>query len=60
VVRAEIWSVLAALKAEGESILLIDKHLSVVLRLADRAAVIEKPFGVDRHRRRTCRGAANS
>jgi branched-chain amino acid transport system ATP-binding protein len=42
VIRAEIWSVLAALKGEGESILLIDKHLSAVLRLADRAVVIEK------------------
>ncbi len=42
VIRAEIWSVLATLKAEGESILLIDKNLSAVLRLADRAVVIEK------------------
>jgi branched-chain amino acid transport system ATP-binding protein len=42
VIRAEIWSVLAALKADGESILLIDKNLSAVLRLADRAVVIEK------------------
>jgi branched-chain amino acid transport system ATP-binding protein len=42
VIRAEIWTVLAALKAEGEAILLIDKNLSAVLRLADRAVVIEK------------------
>jgi branched-chain amino acid transport system ATP-binding protein len=42
VIRAEIWAVLAALKAEGESILLIDKNLSAVLRLADRGVVIEK------------------
>ena len=42
VIRAEIWAVLAALKAEGQSILLIDKNLSAVLRLADRAVVIEK------------------
>ena len=41
-VRAEIWSVLAKLKAEGQAILLIDKNLSAVLRLADRHAVIEK------------------
>jgi branched-chain amino acid transport system ATP-binding protein len=41
-VRAEIWTALAALKAEGESILLIDKNLSAVLRLADRVVVIEK------------------
>ena len=42
VVRAEIWSVLASLKAEGQSILLIDKNLAAVLRLADRAVVVEK------------------
>jgi branched-chain amino acid transport system ATP-binding protein len=41
-IRAEIWSVLAKLKAEGQSILLIDKNLGAVLRLADRHAVIEK------------------
>ena len=42
VVRAEIWSVLASLKAEGQSILLIDKNLAAVLRLADRHVVIER------------------
>jgi branched-chain amino acid transport system ATP-binding protein len=42
VIRAEIWAVLATLKADGQSILLIDKNLSAVLRLADRAVVIEK------------------
>src|SRR3954463_3216142 len=42
VIRAGIWAVLAALKAAGQSILLIDKNLSAVLRLADRAVVIEK------------------
>ncbi|WP_424135857.1 ABC transporter ATP-binding protein [Roseomonas chloroacetimidivorans] len=42
VIRAEIWSVLAALKEEGQSILLIDKNLSAVLRLADRNVIIEK------------------
>jgi branched-chain amino acid transport system ATP-binding protein len=41
-IRAEIWSVLAKLKAEGQAILLIDKNLSAVLRLADRHSVIEK------------------
>lgn len=41
-IRAEIWSVLAKLKAEGQAILLIDKNLSAVLRLADRHTVIEK------------------
>jgi branched-chain amino acid transport system ATP-binding protein len=42
VIRAEIWVVLAALKSEGQSILVIDKNLSAVLRLADRIVVLEK------------------
>ena len=42
VIRAEIWRVLATLKAEGQSILLIDKNLGAVLRLADKAVVLEK------------------
>ncbi len=41
-IRAEIWAVLAKLKAEGQAILLIDKNLGAVLRLADRHHVIEK------------------
>ncbi|WP_137176385.1 ABC transporter ATP-binding protein [Roseomonas sp. AR75] len=41
-IRAEIWSVMAKLKAEGQAILLIDKNLGAVLRLADRHTVIEK------------------
>jgi branched-chain amino acid transport system ATP-binding protein len=42
IIRAEIWAVLAKLKAEGQAILLIDKHLAHVMRLADRHVVIEK------------------
>lgn len=42
VIRAEIWRVLATLKAEGLSILLIDKNLAAVLRLADIAVILEK------------------
>ena len=41
-IRAEIWAVLARLKAEGLAILLIDKNLGAVMRLADRHVVIEK------------------
>lgn len=41
-IRAEIWAVLARLKAEGQAILLIDKNLAAVLKLADRHTVIEK------------------
>jgi branched-chain amino acid transport system ATP-binding protein len=42
IIRAEIWSVLAALRAEGQAILLIDKNLAALQRLADRHVVIEK------------------
>ncbi len=41
-VRAEIWAVLARLKAEGLAILLIDKNLGAVLRLSDRLVIVEK------------------
>ncbi|WP_456300178.1 ABC transporter ATP-binding protein [Roseococcus microcysteis] len=41
-IRAEIWAVLGRLKSEGQSILLIDKNLSAVLKLADRHVIIER------------------
>ena len=41
-IRQEIWSVLEALKAGGESILIIDKNLDVLLSLADRHFILEK------------------
>lgn len=41
-VRREIWRVLGELRATGLSILLIDKHVEAMLRLADRHYVIEK------------------
>jgi len=41
-VRAEIWRVLAELKGQGQSILLIDKNVDALTRLADRHAIIEK------------------
>jgi branched-chain amino acid transport system ATP-binding protein len=41
-VRKEIWGCLATLKGEGQSILLVDKHLDALTRLADRHVVIEK------------------
>ena len=40
--RAEIWACLARLKAEGQAILLVDKHVEAMQRLADRHVVIEK------------------
>ncbi len=41
-IRDEIWSRLAKLKESGISILLIDKNLDVLMRLADRHFIIEK------------------
>ncbi|MBL8808246.1 MAG: ABC transporter ATP-binding protein [Rhodospirillales bacterium] len=42
VIRAEIWRCIEALKAEGQSILIVDKNLKVLRRLADRHYAIEK------------------
>ncbi|PZU91748.1 MAG: ABC transporter ATP-binding protein [Chelatococcus sp.] len=42
IIRQEIWSCLAALKAEGESILVIDKNVDALAKIADRHLVIEK------------------
>lgn len=41
-IRKEIWDTIAALKAEGEAILVIDKNLKALTDLADRHYVIEK------------------
>jgi len=41
-VRAQIWRCLARLKAAGQSILLIDKNVEALTRLADRHYIIEK------------------
>jgi branched-chain amino acid transport system ATP-binding protein len=41
-VRAEIWHCLESLKQTGLSVLVIDKNIGPLLRLADRHVVIEK------------------
>jgi branched-chain amino acid transport system ATP-binding protein len=41
-IRAQIWSCLERLKASGLSILLIDKHVEALTRLADHHYVLEK------------------
>jgi len=41
-IRTEIWQRLRRLKQEGQSILIVDKHLEALLRFADRHVVIEK------------------
>jgi branched-chain amino acid transport system ATP-binding protein len=41
-IRTEIWNALAGLKAEGLSLIVIDKNLGPLLELADRHFVLEK------------------
>ena len=40
--RQEIWKCLARLKADGQAILIVDKHLKALVKLADRHAILEK------------------
>jgi branched-chain amino acid transport system ATP-binding protein len=42
VIRAEIWHCIEDLKREGQSILIVDKYLAVLKRIADRHVAIEK------------------
>jgi branched-chain amino acid transport system ATP-binding protein len=42
VIRAEIWRCVETLKRQGQSILLIDKNIHVLQRIADRHVVIER------------------
>jgi branched-chain amino acid transport system ATP-binding protein len=41
-VRAEIWQCLSRLKQDGQSILVIDKNVEALIRIADRHYVIER------------------
>ena len=41
-IAGEIWACVAAVKAEGVAVLLVDKHLDPLLPLADRHCVVEK------------------
>jgi branched-chain amino acid transport system ATP-binding protein len=41
-IRQEIWSCLARLKGEGQAILVIDKNVNELIRLADRHHIVEK------------------
>jgi branched-chain amino acid transport system ATP-binding protein len=40
--RQDIWKCLARLKADGQAILIVDKHLKALTRIADRHAILEK------------------
>ncbi|HEX2150741.1 MAG TPA: ABC transporter ATP-binding protein [Stellaceae bacterium] len=41
-VRAEIWRVLAKIKAAGQAILMVDKNIAPLLRLADRHYILDR------------------
>ena len=41
-IRAEIWRCLARLRAEGQAVLVIDKNVAALTRLADRHYLIER------------------
>jgi branched-chain amino acid transport system ATP-binding protein len=41
-VRAEIWRCLAALKAEGQTLLVIDKYVRKLVELADHHTIVER------------------
>jgi branched-chain amino acid transport system ATP-binding protein len=41
-IRTEIWQCLTRLKAAGQSILLIDKNVEALIRIADRHVLIER------------------
>ena len=41
-IRAEIWRCLGRLKAEGQSILVIDKNIEALTNVADRHVIIER------------------
>jgi len=40
--RHQIWTSLGRLKEEGQAVLIVDKHLDALAKLADRHAIIEK------------------
>ena len=42
VIRSEIWAAIEALKATGQSILLVDKSLNDLLRIADSCVILER------------------
>ena len=41
-IRQQIWSALGQLKKEGQSILIVDKHLDALTQFADRHIILEK------------------
>ncbi len=45
-IRGEIWRVLEMLKREGQAILVIDKNVDALTRIADRHYIVEKGIAV--------------
>ena len=41
-IRTEIWNCLLRLKQEGQAILIVDKHINALMKIADKHVVIEK------------------
>lgn len=41
-IRTEIWQCIRELRREGQAILLVDKHLDALTKLADRHVILEK------------------
>jgi branched-chain amino acid transport system ATP-binding protein len=41
-IRQDIWTTLARLKAEGLAILVVDKNVDALTRIADRHVIIER------------------
>jgi branched-chain amino acid transport system ATP-binding protein len=41
-IRTEIWNCLLKLKQEGQAILIVDKHINALMKIADNHVVIEK------------------
>ena len=42
IIRRQIWDVLATLKSAGQSILVVDKNITALARLADHYVILEK------------------
>ena len=42
IVRTQIWECLTKLKSEGQSILVIDKNVNAIARLADHHYILDK------------------
>lgn len=42
IIRSQIWACLAAIKQQGQSILIIDKNITAIAKLADRHYILEK------------------